>query len=58
MRSGDDSSARSSVESAYCRIGDHVLLAPPFIVTEPDVDEIVDRLATSNQQTIDGLSSR
>jgi adenosylmethionine-8-amino-7-oxononanoate aminotransferase len=39
-------------------IGDHVLLAPPFIVTEPDVDEIVDRLATSNKQATDGLSSR
>jgi len=27
------------------RRGDHVLLAPPFIVTEDDVAEIVDRLA-------------
>jgi adenosylmethionine-8-amino-7-oxononanoate aminotransferase len=25
--------------------GDHVLLAPPFIVTAPQIDEIVDRLA-------------
>ncbi len=25
--------------------GDHVLLAPPFIVTPPQIDEIVDRLA-------------
>ncbi|MGH8788477.1 MAG: aspartate aminotransferase family protein [Cupriavidus necator] len=29
------------------RIGDHVLLAPPFIVTESDIDQIVDRLAVS-----------
>jgi adenosylmethionine-8-amino-7-oxononanoate aminotransferase len=27
------------------RIGDHVLLAPPFICTERDIDEIVGRLA-------------
>jgi len=27
------------------RQGDHVLLAPPFIVTEADIDEIVSRLA-------------
>lgn len=27
--------------------GDHVLLAPPFIVTKADVDEIVDRLSDS-----------
>jgi adenosylmethionine-8-amino-7-oxononanoate aminotransferase len=26
------------------RSGDHVLLAPPFIMTEPDADEIVERL--------------
>ena len=26
------------------RLGDHVLLAPPFIVTRPELDEIVDRL--------------
>ena len=27
--------------------GDHILLAPPFIVTEADIDQIVDRLALS-----------
>jgi adenosylmethionine-8-amino-7-oxononanoate aminotransferase len=27
--------------------GDHVLLAPPFIVTAPQIDEIVDRLASA-----------
>ena len=27
--------------------GDHVLLAPPFIATEPDLDTIVERLATA-----------
>jgi adenosylmethionine-8-amino-7-oxononanoate aminotransferase len=25
--------------------GDHILLAPPFIVTAPQIDEIIDRLA-------------
>jgi adenosylmethionine-8-amino-7-oxononanoate aminotransferase len=29
------------------RRGDHVLLAPPFIVSEADIDVIVDRLAGS-----------
>ena len=28
-------------------IGNHVLLAPPFIVSESDIDQIVDRLALS-----------
>jgi adenosylmethionine-8-amino-7-oxononanoate aminotransferase len=32
------------------RLGDHVLLAPPFIVTEADLDAIVERL----QRAIDG----
>ncbi len=32
------------------RLGDHVLLAPPFIVTEADLDTIVDRL----RRAIDG----
>jgi adenosylmethionine-8-amino-7-oxononanoate aminotransferase len=27
------------------RLGDHVLLAPPFIVSEDDLDAIVGRLA-------------
>jgi len=29
------------------RSGDHILLAPPFIVSEPQLDEIVDRLAAA-----------
>jgi adenosylmethionine-8-amino-7-oxononanoate aminotransferase len=32
------------------RLGDHVLLAPPFIVTEAELDAIVDRL----RRAIDG----
>ncbi|MBI1943810.1 MAG: aspartate aminotransferase family protein [Betaproteobacteria bacterium] len=31
------------------RQGDHVLLAPPFIVEEPQLDELVDKLGTSIQ---------
>jgi adenosylmethionine-8-amino-7-oxononanoate aminotransferase len=27
--------------------GDHVLLAPPFIVSEAQIDEIVDKLAAA-----------
>jgi adenosylmethionine-8-amino-7-oxononanoate aminotransferase len=33
-------------------LGDHILLAPPFIVTENDVAEIVDLLARSVEQTL------
>ncbi|XAH25758.1 aspartate aminotransferase family protein [Xylophilus sp. GW821-FHT01B05] len=40
------------------RSGDHVLLAPPFIVSEADLDQITDRLTTAIQQAIDGLPSR
>jgi len=29
------------------RLGDHILLAPPFIVTDADLDEIVHRLGTA-----------
>lgn len=39
------------------REGDHVLLAPPFIVTEQDIDSIVDILANSIQQAVDSLPS-
>jgi len=35
--------------------GDHVLLAPPFIVTESDVDQIVERLQSSIDQAIGSL---
>jgi adenosylmethionine-8-amino-7-oxononanoate aminotransferase len=37
--------------------GDHVLIAPPFIVTEKEVDEIVDRLAVSIGHATDGLQA-
>ena len=33
--------------------GDHVLLAPPFIVSDENVDDIVDRLARSIDRAID-----
>ena len=29
------------------RLGDHVLIAPPFIVTEDEIDELISRLETS-----------
>ena len=37
------------------RLGDHVLLAPPFIATRSDLDQIVDLLAVSIQQAVDSL---
>ena len=37
------------------RSGDHVLLAPPFIETESDVDHIVDRLAVSVEAALSML---
>ncbi len=33
--------------------GDHILLAPPFIITEEQIDELVEKLA----QAIDGVIS-
>ena len=39
------------------RYGDHVLLAPPFIVGETDLDRIVDLLALSIDEAIAGLRS-
>jgi adenosylmethionine-8-amino-7-oxononanoate aminotransferase len=39
------------------RSGDHVLLAPPFIVAESDLDLIVDRLAAAIERAIDGVAS-
>lgn len=42
------------------RVGDHVLLAPPFIVSESDIDQIVDLLATSIDdalKTVKGLAA-
>jgi adenosylmethionine-8-amino-7-oxononanoate aminotransferase len=37
--------------------GDHVLLAPPFIVTDAELDEIVDRLADAVDAAIAAASS-
>ncbi|MCK9511307.1 MAG: aspartate aminotransferase family protein [Pigmentiphaga sp.] len=34
------------------RTGDHVLLAPPFIASAADIDEIVDRLVPSIEQAV------
>ena len=34
------------------KAGDHILLAPPFIVTERDVDDIVDILGTVIDKSI------
>jgi len=35
------------------RQGDHVLLAPPFIVTEADIDAIVERLGDAVDAAIE-----
>ena len=35
--------------------GDHVLLAPPFIATESDLDAIVERLSAAIASTLDGM---
>ena len=37
------------------RLGDHVLLAPPFIATRSDLEQIVDLLAVSIQPAVDSL---
>jgi len=37
------------------KAGDHILLAPPFIVTERDVDEIVDILGVVIDESIAGV---
>jgi adenosylmethionine-8-amino-7-oxononanoate aminotransferase len=36
------------------KAGDHVLLAPPFIVTDSELDLIVARLAAAVEAAIDG----
>ncbi|RJF96246.1 aspartate aminotransferase family protein [Noviherbaspirillum saxi] len=36
--------------------GDHILLAPPFIMTKSDIDQVVDLLATSVEQAIPALT--
>lgn len=38
------------------RIGDHVLLAPPYIVTHQHIDEIVDSLARSIDQALQSVA--
>jgi adenosylmethionine-8-amino-7-oxononanoate aminotransferase len=38
------------------RRGDHVLLAPPFIVTDDDLDRIVDRLGQAVEGAIEQVS--
>ena len=40
------------------RLGDHVLLAPPFIVTEADLDTIVERLRAAIDGAIADTDSR
>ena len=40
------------------RRGDHVLLAPPFVVSEAEIDQIVDRLAASIERALAGLPLR
>ena len=37
------------------RLGDHILLAPPFIASQSDFEQIVDILATSVQQSIEAI---
>jgi adenosylmethionine-8-amino-7-oxononanoate aminotransferase len=37
------------------RLGDHVLIAPPFIVTEGDVDRIVERLGEAVDAALTGV---
>jgi adenosylmethionine-8-amino-7-oxononanoate aminotransferase len=37
------------------RLGDHVLIAPPFIVTEGDVDRIVERLGEAVDAVLTGV---
>lgn len=39
------------------RLGDHVLIAPPFIVTERDVDAIVERLGDAVDAAMEGGQS-
>ena len=40
------------------RLGDHVLVAPPFIATAADIDEIVDRLARSVGEVLQELPAK
>ena len=40
------------------RRGDHVLLAPPYIITEAQLDELVDKLAPAIDAVITGVSGK
>ena len=39
------------------RRGDHVLLAPPFIIEDAQIDELVDKLATAVDIALDGAAA-
>lgn len=39
------------------QLGDHILLALPFIVTDADIDQIVDRLALSIDQSLTAVAN-
>lgn len=36
--------------------GDHVLMSPPFVISESEVDELVDKLDTALQETLSSVS--
>jgi adenosylmethionine-8-amino-7-oxononanoate aminotransferase len=40
------------------RLGDHVLLAPPFIITDSELDAVVERLAAAIDAAIASLATR
>jgi adenosylmethionine-8-amino-7-oxononanoate aminotransferase len=40
------------------RSGDHILIAPPFIVSEAQLDEVVDRLATALDRALGGIAGK
>jgi adenosylmethionine-8-amino-7-oxononanoate aminotransferase len=40
------------------RVGDHILIAPPFIVSEAQLDEVVDRLATALDKALGGIAGK
>jgi adenosylmethionine-8-amino-7-oxononanoate aminotransferase len=37
--------------------GDHVLLAPPFIVDEGQLDELVDKLGRALERTLSAIAT-
>ncbi|WP_417601716.1 aspartate aminotransferase family protein [Pararhodobacter oceanensis] len=40
------------------REGDHVLIAPPFIISEAQIDTLVDKFATALDRAIDGVNQQ